>query len=78
MVTVSHFPPMECWIWQIYFTKTQRTFSVTMYSSDLFSLDDEVLYDESIMAAKDPATQLWVHLIKISRLIRNPVGDLVL
>ena len=49
-----------------------------MYSSDLFSLDDNILNDPKIVDAEDPPTALWAHLIKISRLIRNPVGDLVL
>jgi hypothetical protein len=49
-----------------------------MYPSDLFSLDDEVLNDPFIINAKDPSLALWIHLIRISKFIRNEVGDLVL
>ena len=39
IVTVILYPAMECWMWQIYFLKTQRTFTVTFYPSDLFNMD---------------------------------------
>jgi hypothetical protein len=53
LVTVIQHPSMECWIWQLYFIKTERTFSVTMYSSDLFALDDEILNDEYIVNSEN-------------------------
>ena len=53
VVSIILHPSMECWIWQIYFTKTQRTFSVTMYSSDLFALDDEILNDPYVLKAEN-------------------------
>lgn len=78
LVTILHFPSIECWMWQIYFPKNQRTFSITMYSSDLFSLDDIILNDPFIVESPDPTHALWVHLINIAKLIRNPVQDIIL
>lgn len=78
LVTVVSHPSMECWIWQLYFPRTQRTFTVTLYSSDLFALDDNVLDDEYILAAEDRTTALWAHLINLSRLVVNPIGDIML
>ena len=78
LVTVVSHPSMECWIWQIYFPRTQRTFTVTLYSSDLFALDDAVLDDEYILNSDDRTTALWAHLINLSRLVQNPIGDITL
>jgi len=78
LVPVILHPSMECWIWQLYFPKNQRTFTVTLYSSDLFALDDEILNDEYIVQAADPNQALWAHLISISKLVRNPIGDIML
>jgi|TARA_B110001450_G_C17412617_1_gene396422 hypothetical protein len=49
-----------------------------VYSSDLFSLDDEILNDEYILNADDPSTALWAHLINLCRLVRNPIGDIMI
>jgi hypothetical protein len=77
-ITVLLQPSMECWIWQIYFPRTQRLFSVQIYSSDLFALDDKILNHENIVGAADPSTALWAHLIDLCRLVRNPIGDVLL
>lgn len=63
VVTVILHPSLECWVWQIYFPKTQRTFSISMYSSDLFALDDSILNNEKVVNAADPGTALWTYLI---------------
>lgn len=78
MVTVILHPSMECWVWQLYFPKNQRTFSVSIYSSDLFALDDEILNDDRVLNADDPGTELWAHLISLCKLVRNPIGDVML
>lgn len=78
IVTVILHPSMECWIWQLYFPKHQRTFSATIYASDLFALDDDILNDEYVLNSDDPSTALWAHLINISKLVRNPIGDIML
>ena len=41
LVTVTLHEAMECWIWQLYFPSTQRTFICTFYSSDLFNISQE-------------------------------------
>jgi len=78
LVTVILHPSMECWVWQLYFPRSQRTFSITIYSSDLFAFDDEILNDEAVLGAEDPSTALWAHLIDLSKLVRNPIGDIML
>ena len=45
LVTVTHHEPMECWIWSIYFSATQRTFIATFYASDLFNLNQAIFKD---------------------------------
>jgi hypothetical protein len=78
LVTVILHPSLECWIWQLYFPKNQRTFSFTIYSSDLFALDDEILNDPFVVDSDDPSTALWAHLINLSRLVKNPIGDIMI
>ncbi|CDW88809.1 UNKNOWN [Stylonychia lemnae] len=78
VVTVVLYPAMECWIWQIYFLKTQRTFSVTFYPSDLFNMDHEILNNQDLGQAKSPAIGLWSELIKRSDLHTNNKGDIIL
>ena len=51
---------------------------MTLYSSDLFALDDEILNDPYVVEAADPNQALWAHLISISKLVKNPIGDIML
>ena len=44
----------------------------------MFALDDNVLDDEYILASEDRTTALWAHLINLSRLVKNPIGDIML
>ena len=78
IVTVILHPSMECWVWQLYLPKRSRTFSITIYSSDLFAFDDEILNDPSILNSADPSSALWAHLIDLAKLVRNPIGDILL
>jgi hypothetical protein len=78
LVTVIQHPRMECWIWQIYFPKNQRTFTCTLYASDLFSMDDEVLNDEYILQSENVDQALWAHLINLSKLVKNQIGDIMI
>ena len=45
LITVTQHEPMECWMWQIYFPHTQRTFMAAFYASDLFNMDQELFKD---------------------------------
>jgi len=51
---------------------------VTLYSSDLFALDDSVLDDDYILESDDRTTALWAHLINLCRLVKNRIGDIML
>ena len=53
VVTIVLHPSLECWVWQLYFTKTKRTFTVNMYSSDLFALDDSILHDPYVLNSEN-------------------------
>ena len=44
----------------------------------MFALDDAILNDEKVVNAPDPGTALWAHLISLSKLVRNPIGDIML
>ena len=57
---------MDCWVWQIYFPLTQRTFIVTIYASDLFNLDPVVFENlpEEDEQSDNPA--LWKKLVYMS------------
>jgi hypothetical protein len=44
----------------------------------LFALDEEILNDPKVVGAEDPSTALWAHLISLAKLVRNPIGDIML
>jgi len=71
LVTVTCYPGMECWIWTIYFLKTQRNFNVTFYASDLFNMNQEILNLSDITNSNNPEVGLWKELIKRSDLELN-------
>lgn len=88
LITVTHHEPMECWIWQIYFAATKRTFIVTFFASDLFNMNQSVfkhVAEEKQARARLPQPAqnkvfseeelLWRKLIEISDLQVNKLGD---
>lgn len=83
LVTVTHHEPMECWIWQIYFASTQRTFIVTFYASDLFNMNQDLFKEvdparKKLKANERPLSEeemLWRKLIEVSTMEVNKLGD---
>ena len=88
LITVTHHEPMECWIWQIYFAATQRTFIVTFFASDLFNMSQDLFKqlaeeNEAQARVKLPANEkahteeerLWRKLIQICEMHVNKLGD---
>ena len=79
---------MECWIWQIYFAATQRTFIVTFFASDLFNMNQDLFKqlaeeNEAQARVKLPANEkvhteeerLWRKLIQVCEMHVNKLGD---
>ena len=74
---------MECWIWEIYFAKTQRTFIVTLFGSDLFNMNKDVFLGVDTYQKDLPPNErrlsdeerLWRKLINMSELVVNKLGD---
>ena len=83
LVTVTHHEPMECWIWQIYFASTQRTFIATFYASDLFNMNQDMFKEVDPSRKRRKANEralseeemLWRKLIEVSSMEINKLGD---
>lgn len=69
VITVQLHPMMECWFWQIYVPRNQRTFSVSFYPSDLFNMNSD-LFGQGQKKKKTKAP-LWVQLMEMAELQRN-------
>jgi hypothetical protein len=71
---------MECWIWQIYMPKTQRTFIATFYSSDLLNINQDLFktIDFARNKTKSKEALIWQKLIDIASIEANALGDMIL
>ena len=41
-------------------------------------MDDEILNDDYILQAENVNQALWAHLINLSKLVKNPIGDIMI
>ena len=41
-------------------------------------MDDEILNDDYILQSENVNQALWAHLINLSRLVKNPIGDIMI